>query len=359
MTTFTKSQISALTALLTGGEPARAASIEKATRRFIKTAIAAGLANADILLESSFEAAETFIKTHVAKMGAAPAGDDESPATEERPGDAFEAELAANDGAAEMEAAAEATTRPRLRKPVEVEQPAKAVVGIKLVSERFGTYSLTIDGEVAEGGASYDEDRAVEAAHALVAADPDHKTIAPELADDKPAPAPKTAGEIKVIYNAIDGARDTREFKTLSGAKVFAHKAIGPHPEIGSTYAVSGDGVGKIEVFGATLAELFPEEGAAPAPKAPRATAPAGDKPWFRQADAVDAIMLAAMTKAGPAKLAVFRAAIMGDHADFAELTQTQQNGVLIRSMDRLMEAGQLTRDGLIYGVKAEDAAAA
>ena len=63
---------------------------------------------------------------------------------------------------------------------------------------------------------------------------------------------------IIVRYTACDGYRKTREFKTLEYARTWAAKWIGECPEMGSTYAVSGDGVGKIEVEGATLKELFP-----------------------------------------------------------------------------------------------------
>lgn len=65
--------------------------------------------------------------------------------------------------------------------------------------------------------------------------------------------------EIKVSYRSVDGHTTTRTFKTLKGAQKFAHYWVGAHPEIGSTYAVSGDGIGKIMAHGATLRELFPE----------------------------------------------------------------------------------------------------
>lgn len=65
---------------------------------------------------------------------------------------------------------------------------------------------------------------------------------------------------IKVTYSTIDRFRKTRTFKTLTGARKFAQNWVGKTPEIGSTYAVSGDGVGKITVEGATLANLFGNE---------------------------------------------------------------------------------------------------
>ena len=72
------------------------------------------------------------------------------------------------------------------------------------------------------------------------------------------------AMDIKVYYSSIDRFHETRRFKTLKGARKFAHLRVGAHPDLGSWYAVSSDGVGKIEVKGCTLAELFPP----PAPKA-------------------------------------------------------------------------------------------
>lgn len=64
---------------------------------------------------------------------------------------------------------------------------------------------------------------------------------------------------IKVRYTSVDRVRTTKKFKTLEGARKFAHHWVGEHPEIGFSYAVSGDGIGKIEVDGVSLRELFPE----------------------------------------------------------------------------------------------------
>jgi hypothetical protein len=66
---------------------------------------------------------------------------------------------------------------------------------------------------------------------------------------------------IKVKYSSVDSRGGKwRSFKTLQRARVFAQHWIGKYPEIGSTYAVSGDGIGKIEVKGAKLADLFGDE---------------------------------------------------------------------------------------------------
>lgn len=67
--------------------------------------------------------------------------------------------------------------------------------------------------------------------------------------------------EIIVRYSSCDGYSERRKFKTLKGAQKFAHKWVGEHPEIGSSYAVSGEGIGKVTVSGCSLRELFPEKG--------------------------------------------------------------------------------------------------
>lgn len=65
---------------------------------------------------------------------------------------------------------------------------------------------------------------------------------------------------IAVTYNSIDCYRGTRRvFKTLEGARKFAQKWVGEAPEMGSYYAVSGDGVGKVTCEGCTLYDLFPK----------------------------------------------------------------------------------------------------
>lgn len=66
---------------------------------------------------------------------------------------------------------------------------------------------------------------------------------------------------IKVKYSSIDGYKKTSTFKTLAGAQKFAQKWVGEFPELGSSYAISSDGVGKITVQGVMLQELFPVEG--------------------------------------------------------------------------------------------------
>jgi hypothetical protein len=64
---------------------------------------------------------------------------------------------------------------------------------------------------------------------------------------------------IKVYYQSVDHCRKTRSFKTLAGAQKFAQAWVGETPELGTFYAVSADGVGKVTVSGASLKALFPK----------------------------------------------------------------------------------------------------
>jgi len=63
---------------------------------------------------------------------------------------------------------------------------------------------------------------------------------------------------IVVIYRSSDGVRFVKRYATIEPARKFAHHYVGAHPDIGSTYAVSHDGIGTIYVEGCTLAQLFP-----------------------------------------------------------------------------------------------------
>lgn len=63
---------------------------------------------------------------------------------------------------------------------------------------------------------------------------------------------------IIVTYTSMDRARRRRNFATLVAARRFAHYWVGAHPELAAHYAVSGDGIGKIEVRGCALRDLFP-----------------------------------------------------------------------------------------------------
>lgn len=73
---------------------------------------------------------------------------------------------------------------------------------------------------------------------------------------------------MKITYSSIDRVRVTRTFKTLKGARKFAQSWVGKNPEMGSTYAVSGDGIGKITADGVALADLFGDEPSSDTPPA-------------------------------------------------------------------------------------------
>lgn len=73
---------------------------------------------------------------------------------------------------------------------------------------------------------------------------------------------------IHVRYMACDfGRATTRTYKTLKGARKYAQRMVGRHPELSCGYAVSTDGIGRITVsndgagclhFGVGLKDLFP-----------------------------------------------------------------------------------------------------
>ena len=71
-----------------------------------------------------------------------------------------------------------------------------------------------------------------------------------------------TPRKIVVRKRTMDGGSCSRTFKTLEGARKFAHKCVGAHPDISMTfgYAVGNWGDVKVLLSGATFAEIFPEE---------------------------------------------------------------------------------------------------
>jgi len=64
---------------------------------------------------------------------------------------------------------------------------------------------------------------------------------------------------ITIHYSTIDRINRTTKFSSLEAAREYAHKWIGKSPCLSPHYAVSDDGIGKIEVEGCKLEELFPE----------------------------------------------------------------------------------------------------
>jgi hypothetical protein len=75
---------------------------------------------------------------------------------------------------------------------------------------------------------------------------------------------------IKVRFATLDGIRKTKSFKTLAGARKATWAWAGKDCEIGSSYAISTDGVVRVMVEGCTLKELFAAEekkAAGPAPE--------------------------------------------------------------------------------------------
>jgi hypothetical protein len=64
---------------------------------------------------------------------------------------------------------------------------------------------------------------------------------------------------IRVIYDSVDHHHEARRFKTMKAAQRFAHRWVGTTPEIGTDYAVSPDGIGRITCEGCDVYTLFPD----------------------------------------------------------------------------------------------------
>ena len=62
---------------------------------------------------------------------------------------------------------------------------------------------------------------------------------------------------ITVYYSSIDGARKHEVCKDLQHAREWASYWVGKHPTVGSNYAVSDDGIGKVNVTGCNIRDLF------------------------------------------------------------------------------------------------------
>jgi hypothetical protein len=57
---------------------------------------------------------------------------------------------------------------------------------------------------------------------------------------------------IEVTYSSVDGYTETRKYKTLQGARRWVDEMLGDNYELGQHYAVSGDGVGTVQIYGTT-----------------------------------------------------------------------------------------------------------
>ena len=67
-----------------------------------------------------------------------------------------------------------------------------------------------------------------------------------------------TPRKITLTVRTVDHWRETRHYKTLKGARKFAHRVVGPHPDLGGGYAVSFYGDTVLVFDGASYNELFP-----------------------------------------------------------------------------------------------------
>ena len=80
------------------------------------------------------------------------------------------------------------------------------------------------------------------------------------IAERPAVPAPK----ITLYFSTVDGSNTVKRFDTVEAARAVAYERVGEHPTfgggaLGSGYAISDDGVVKVEAYGVLLTELFPE----------------------------------------------------------------------------------------------------
>ena len=66
--------------------------------------------------------------------------------------------------------------------------------------------------------------------------------------------------DITVFYWTIDGVGIRKTFGALESAREWAQDWVGANADLGSYYAVSPDGIGKITCEGVTIRQLFGRE---------------------------------------------------------------------------------------------------
>ncbi len=112
---------------------------------------------------------------------------------------------------------------------------------------------------------------------------------------------------IKLRYSSIDGVRKTFRFQSLAGARAKALSLLGPNADLGSYYAVSPDGVGKVEVTGCALAELFSDPKAPAKPDYFTVSCDDGNYPHSGPAYAYEAQAQASLNQSSDEEIASYR----------------------------------------------------
>lgn len=72
---------------------------------------------------------------------------------------------------------------------------------------------------------------------------------------DFETPAPASENIVNIYYVAVDGYRKSWSY-TKDGAAAKIRRLLGSNYDLGLGYAVSGDGVGRVTIEGATFEEL-------------------------------------------------------------------------------------------------------
>ena len=79
--------------------------------------------------------------------------------------------------------------------------------------------------------------------------------VARAIIAERPAVA---APKITLYFTAVDGCASIKTYDTVEAAQTAAHERVGEYPSLGAGYAISDDGVVKVEAVGVSLAKLFP-----------------------------------------------------------------------------------------------------
>lgn len=128
-----------------------------------------------------------------------------------------------------------------------------------------------------------------------------------------------------LTYTTVDNIRKRREFATIGVAAAWAQHWVGRNPEFGSTYAMSGDGIGKIEVNrGCEIRKLFEFDAA----------------PWVEGSDADDGDRRAEVLQAAKSGVLEYLKSTRGAqfYGSSARIVDTKFGFVVINDKDDRLE---------------------
>ena len=150
----------------------------------------------------------------------------------------------------------------------------------------------------------------------------------------------------------LDAALDCADADAAAEA-VAADPSADTAPETPSEAVVSSASKAEADPKVRAVAKRLAAETVAKSVPAAETVAPTdggsdADRPWFRTKEIVDR-KVAAIYRKTPGKVGVARAAFGKADPEFAALKDTAQKGIVRQSVNRLVEAGKLSRDGSVF----------